>query len=72
MDLAFLELKALSKTVFMDIDYNTPSPRSSCDDIIAWIQRNRYPLFRRQALQVWREAVSQRQWGVMGCGDGRG
>ena len=52
VDVVYLELKALERRTFLDVDYHGPNIRSTCDDIIAWIQRNRYPLLRKSKFQV--------------------
>ena len=43
VDVVFLELKALHGFAFKDVDYHMPNPRSSYEDILAWMQRNRCP-----------------------------
>ena len=56
VDVVYLELKALQGFNFSDVDFHSPNNRSSYEDVIAWIQRNRYPLFRsgRYCRRCWR------------------
>ena len=51
VDVVYLELKSLCGHTYLDIDYHGPTSRSVADDVVAWMQRNRYPLFRHSTLQ---------------------
>ena len=55
VDLAYLELKCVSRCMFLDVDYMGPTERSRYDDVLAWLQRNRMMLFSSRALgmEVW-------------------
>ena len=49
VDVAYLELKTVHSKGFLDVDYHNPSSRCRYDDVLAWLQRNRYHLFNRRA-----------------------
>ena len=49
VDVVYLELKTVHNRSFLDVDYHAPSPRCRYDDVLAWLQRNRYHLFSRHA-----------------------
>ena len=50
VDVTYLELKAVRGGAFLDVDYHAPTRRARYDEVLAWLQRNRYWLFSRRAL----------------------
>ena len=45
VDTVVLELKAVQRLAFVDMDYHSPDARATLEDVLAWLHRNRLELF---------------------------
>eukprot|EP00668_Euglena_longa_P002959 GGOE01003456.1.p1 GENE.GGOE01003456.1~~GGOE01003456.1.p1 ORF type:complete len:3098 (-),score=946.50 GGOE01003456.1:364-9156(-) len=52
VDVAYHELKHFKHESYLDMDYKPPAAQARYEDVLSWLQRNRYPLFSERMLML--------------------